>query len=78
METPSPGPNESGAELAGEEEIEIVQVNQGELNFLSSVKLEISKKCHVLNLIVLLEIVRNCQILSEIVRKRLFLMIICH
>jgi hypothetical protein len=49
METPSPGPNESGAELAGEEEIEIVQVNQGELNFLFSVKLEIAKSVTLLN-----------------------------
>ncbi len=67
METPSPGPNESGAELAGEEEIEIVQVNQGELNFLSFVKLEISKKCDALELNCS---VRNCQKSSEIVINR--------
>ena len=30
METPSPVPNDSGAELAADDDIEIVKVNQGE------------------------------------------------
>ena len=35
METPSPVPNDSGAELAADDDIEIVKVNQGETFFLN-------------------------------------------
>ena len=38
METPSPVPNDSGAELAADDDIEIVKVNQGETFFLSPIE----------------------------------------
>ena len=43
METPSPVPNDSGAELAADDDIEIVKVNQGEVSY---PYLAVGNNCH--------------------------------